>query len=482
MKSSSIQNEIYNVLGGVIRLGVSIATIPMLIYHLGIESYGIWSLTSAVTGVVALAEAGMSTATTVFISQDINSKNQKSLCQTITVSIVISLTISIIAASFLWANSNKIASLFFQLNNTQQISLSKTLELGALIVWAKLMQQVCIGIEQAYQLYITVNIMSTLQLLVVNAGMILLVSFNNSLVILFYWQALISIIFLLGHIFVSASFLKGIKISYNWNGNKAISMVKYSSVVWISSLGSAVFSRADRLVVGSLLSPEILGMYSAITDITTQINGISALPAQPLVPFLSRCSISNRDDLEIIRHKIKQSVELNAFVSLGLGGALITMAPFILDFLLGNKLITIDIIAFTIATTIYSIYSLNAVGYYVLLGINAANICAIIQLSIGLISLLLISIGAKNFGLTGAVLGNSFYLFIYGLTFTSLRYLNIPNISWFKWLFQPLMWFGLVLLVSFFRFPLTTSLIILVIQSLVLTNWIAHQYFKNSHL
>jgi Polysaccharide biosynthesis protein len=66
-----LKNGFYNAAAGAVRVGLAILTIPVLIRLMGVEEYGLWALASAIVGIVTLAEAGLSTATTVFVSQDL---------------------------------------------------------------------------------------------------------------------------------------------------------------------------------------------------------------------------------------------------------------------------------------------------------------------------------------------------------------------------------------------------------------------------
>lgn len=398
------------------------------------------------------------------------------LSQTLTVTIAAMSIMATLAAICLWVGADRITSLFSQLKPLQQVSLSKAFQIGSLVVWARLIQQVLVGIEQAYQNYKLINLVTTIQSLLTSVGMLSIVWIGGQTYELMQWQAFVNILILFSHILITRFLLKDTSIHLRWNGTKALEVVKYSIVVWLSSLGSVLFSRIDRLIVGNILGTHVLGIYAAITDITSQINGISALPVQPLVPFLSRLSSSNIEMLKLRDH-IKKAVEVNTFIALGLGGSMIALAPFLLKVILPHEFDTSYTTIFQIATTIYSLYSLNAVGYYVLFGVKAANVCAIIQLIVGLMSLLSITIGAYHFGLIGAIMGNSLYLCIYGLTFISMKYLNIPNILWIKWIWIPTVLFLLFTVISLLvPFNPIISIAIFSVQTSIIIGWFVANY------
>jgi O-antigen/teichoic acid export membrane protein len=243
-------------------------------------------------------------------------------------------------------------------------------------------------------------------------------------------------------------------------------------MVWLSSLGGALFARADRLIVGSLLGTQILGIYSVMTDITTQINSLSALAVQPLVPRLSNLSAKQNINQHELQSQVKQAFQINSFIALVIGAGLFTFADEILHSFITGILSKQYIVPFCIIIFIYSIYSINGVGYYVLLSLNAADKCMYIQIISSVLSLLLIAVGSTKFGLAGAALGNSGYLLVGLLTVVSMRQLHIPFKEWIKWLQIPLLWFILAIVMNtILPIQLPVRISMLILQTLILSVW-----------
>ena len=215
----------------------------------------------------------------------------------------------------------------------------------------------------------------------------------------------------------------------------------------------------------------------AITNITTQINVLSSLPVQPLVPIVSNYLATEGLGGEGLKQRVKSALQLNGVVSLGMGVILFSFAPMLLSFLVGKGLTDESVTLFRTATVIYSLYSLNAVGYYLLFGLNQVAVCMKINLLSGLFSLLLIYLGTMNFGILGAIVGNIGYLGSLYLATTGLGKVNISMASWLQWLYVPLLWFATALIMSIFiksDFILTT--LFCTLQCMLLSAW----YFKSS--
>lgn len=474
MKNSLLKNGFYNSITGLIKIGLGILVIPILIRLLGIEEYGLWTLASAVVVMVTLAEAGLSTATTVFVSQDLGKKDVDGLSQTLTVTFGAMLILATLAVVALWMGAEPMMNLFPKLGQLQQLKLIQAIQIGGLVVAARLLQQILIGVEQAHQRYDLMNVLNTIQSVLLNVGMLIVVSLGGRTVELMQWQAGIGVVSLFSHIWVVRSLLQSMNLRLSWNQQKAVAVGGYSLMMWLNTLGSMLFSRGDRLIVGSLLGSQMLGVYGGITDITAQINSFSALPVQPLLPTLSNLFGQQNINQRQLEQQLKQATQINGLVALGMGATLITLSPLILKLLFSEQTASQYLTTFCIATAIYALYSCHAVGYYSLLATNAVKTCALIQLLGSLSSLGLIFIGADNFGLTGAILGNLGYLTTFLVTVFGMKRLSVSYSLWFKCLWFPLIWFFMVVLLNF-KLPNDYILrcIIFLTQTTILVTWFA---------
>lgn len=450
--SNLLKNGFYNTVSGIIRIGVGILTIPALIRILGIEEYGLWTLVSAVIGMLTLAEAGLSVSTTVFAAQDIGKGDGEGLSQTLTITFGSMLLLATVAAVITYFLSEFIVSYFPKISESQQQSYTNSLQIGGLVVWTRLLQQVLVGIEQAHQRYDLVNILHTIHSLFVNLGIIVIAWFGGLTVQLMQWQAAMSLTILLSHICIVWLLTRKLNLHISWNNKKAFFVARYSLLNWFTSIGTALFSRADRLILGSVLGAQATGIYSAICSTTGQINLLSALPVQPIIPYLNNIlSGDNLKEASEVKKYIKNLFKINIFLSLGLGALFVSISPLITRFLFpdtGNEYIYV----FCIASVIYGLYASNAVGYYILLSTDKVSSCLVIVGLSGILSLIMIYIGASNFGLLGAIIGNSGYLLTLLLISLGMNQLAIRQDEWLKWLKFPLICFFFIIIINIMIF------------------------------
>lgn len=425
-----LKNSIYNLVGFVLRSGFTFLTIPVLIRLLGIQEYGLWALVSTVLGVLGLAEAGLSVSTTVFISQAIAKEDRQGISQALTAILTGMFIVASVAAFALWAFNWQILSLFPNLDASQRSQAAIALQWGSVVIWAKLLQQVMVGVQQARQRYDLLNIISTIQIVASTSAMLAIAYLGGKIVNLMQLQAITMVLMLLVHLGVAYSLLAPYQIGFSWNWDKAREIFRYSNATWVTSLGSALFQQGDRLIVGSILGTKLLGVYAAITAVTTNISTFSGMSLQPFLPRLSEIAHSNRESLE---SEIKRVVQANFTLVIMLLIPILVLAPWLIFIIFGEYNSEYRL-ALQLAAAAYATYSLNAAGYYALLGLGYATTSMVIALASSVFSLALIGLGAHLWGIRGAAIGNIGYALTVSYMILALKYLNIPLSRWIEWL------------------------------------------------
>jgi hypothetical protein len=90
----------------------------------------------------------------------------------------------------------------------------------------------------------------------------------------------------------------------------------------------------------------------------------------------------------------------------------------------------------------------------------------------GFTSLLLIGIGSSISGLLGAIVGNAGYLGVWGLTYWGMKQLGIPLSLWVKWLYFPILWFILVIILNILiADQIILKLVLSAVQSAIIIGW-----------
>lgn len=433
-----LKNGLYNVISGVLRAGLAFISIPILIQLMGLEEYGLWVLVSSVLGMLLLVDAGLSILATTFVSKDLAKQNQTALSQTLTMILGAMLVLATFVALLLWAGASWFITFFPKLDAIQKQTVVEALHIGAIGVWAQLLQLVLIGVEQAYQRYRVMNLLKSLQWLFLMPGWFAVALSGGRTVALAQWQALVMVLSLATHLWFVYRLTQGCVFKVAFNRQQGMEIFRCSIVNWGSTLGVVLFTKCDRLVVGALLGSSSLGIYSAMVDFTSAINFFSGQMVQPLVPSVSYLmehpDAANKDKLhKIIRH----AVQLNVCTATSIGALILVFTPEILSKLLPGVIDSYTILVFQLLIIFVTLYSFNHTGQFLLYGLRRMTEHAILHTIVGIISFGLIFVGAVYFNLFGAILGNAGYLTALIFPILALRYLGFPARLFWSWIWMP---------------------------------------------
>jgi O-antigen/teichoic acid export membrane protein len=467
-----LKNGIYITLSNVIRAAMGIITIPLLIKTLGIEEYGLWALVYSTVALVFTIEGGVSLAATFFLTRDLNQPSQ--LSPTFSAIAVATLLLAVFAIGITYGGAPYLVNFFSALSPVQAQQAQQAIQWGSLAVGARLLQQVPIGLLQATQQYGIFSLLNLLLAILTTLALVPIALAGGRTLSLMEFFALANVLVLVCYLVVMVRWLRVQNLRFQWQGSRFREFLQYSCFTWLSSLGSLLFQRGDRLIVGKVLDIKTLGIYAAITDITVQINNLSAFPVQPLLPAIGNLWQPPHTDRVALQQVIRQGTQTNALVAVSLGAMLFYVAPQLFSSVTTRLPTAEELLCFRIAIVGYTIYSLNAVAYFALFATGAARILSIIQLSVGSFALFCIFLGVTYSGLLGAAIGNLGYIAITLLTVVSFRQMQIPFQSWLKWLKFPSIWFSLaVALCILLEGALWWQYLLLVLQLGILVVWFA---------
>ena len=449
------RSGLYNIAGALARTAVALATIPLLIRSAGLEEFGVWTLAAALIGLFAIAESALNITTTVQVSRDRAANDDTGLSRTLTLLFTLALGFSVVLALALFLSAETVAQYFPNLTQARRETLAAALQMGSIWLFARLLQQVALGVIQGSQRYGIMNLLLTAQSAGANAGMILIARQGGRTIEFVQCQAVAGAAGLIASSVVALIVLRHNAIKIAWDAKTSKAIGRYGGWTFLTTLGTVVFSQADRVVVGRILGASAEGVYAAITAVAAQINSLSAMPVQPLLPqantFFTAETRRRGERIEFgTEVQIRKALWTSAVVALTLGAALVAFSGRILALILPAQSATAwgNTTAFQAAMVIYALYSMNATGYFLCLGFGAVRATAAIVLASSALTIGLIALGAHTMGVTGAVLGNAGYQVVWLLTFTAMRRARIPARTWMRWILAPLDWFSVSIAAS----------------------------------
>lgn len=423
------KNSFYNILGFITPLLFLLIFTPILIHKMGLENYGLWTITTSTIGLTGIADFGISTMITKYIAENIADNDKNELSATIIIGFVAEIIFGIIFLIILYYYAPNIANLFHSTSIlfTQIIQIIKITSFGSI---PYLLQAAANSIPQGLQRYDLSVYQSIGSQFLKYIAAIYIISVGGSI-----YQIILSTIIVLwivcfiswiiAIILIKSYFIKP-KFVYSRQKNKLL----YAFYSGLSGLGSAIFSYADKIMVASVLSFEAVSYYSIVIGIATKILQLSGAITASLMPATSIWN-SKKNYKYIYNYFINFNffiITLNIIIML----IMIIFSEKFLQLWMGANFTKIAIMPFKILIIIYTIITLNTTSYHIANGMGYSNINAIFGIIGGLLTIGLIKIFGEIWGINGAAMANIGYfitLFIPIIIFIKIIYLNKSTLN-----------------------------------------------------
>lgn len=439
-----MKNNLVNLIGGGSRMLIFLVTIPLLIKFMGLEKYGLWILLTSIGNVAMLLDSGLTGTSMFFVSKSITSQS-KELNKVITSLFLINSIIVLIIISVFASSSGCIRDLFFS-----EISFNISGAIVLIGVYSSILisHNVFIGIIQSYENFLTVNIIKFSFLLLLNSGLVILVYNDFDFFKLTLWMVFCSSLALLFYIRFALYYVKFKNYRWIYSKESFKEVTNFSLNTWLGYAGNVLFNQMDKIILGLIGTPYILGAYAAIISITTYINSLATVGLQPLIPQVAKLYPKlEKNKVEIFKI-FSFSLEFNTAFVFSLGLLMMPFLSYILYGIMDIEKNAVDLpFYFFIAIVIYSLNSLYVPGFYSLMAIKESRTVGRIQFLSAVVALFMVYILGNKYGLLGAIIGNGGFIISYYFNF---KMSHVLKSNYLKWINTIIVYIAIYIIVVFF--------------------------------
>lgn len=384
---------------------LQLALTPFLLRWMGAEEFGLWALVIAITSMGQLASFGAGGATTKHVSADWGAGRRADAVATVRAATTVALAMGLLILALSAWTAVPLASVFFdRMGDTAHVGAA--LFLAVLLLLAQEIDGVFAAAMRGLQRFDLVARVELLGRLASTAAVAILA-----------WHYRTVIPILAGAILLTAC--KAVARAVMVNRLLHVRNAHWPSVErkhlrrvtdfgkwqWMQSIGSTLFSVADRLLVGWYFGAADLARYSICLQVAQSVHLLPAAAMQVLFPWISaNAATSNAPSGTRL---MKWSLASGAFcIVLPLALALIS-GPLLsvwigADFAeLGTRLLQVLLFA-------YGVLAFNIPGHYFLLGLGEARFVSLSNLAAGALSIA-ISITLLPLGLVAFAAGKLGY-------------------------------------------------------------------------
>lgn len=384
-----------------------LAATPWFIEKLGILGYGQWMFLIAIAGLGGIMNAGTGAATIKSVSADIG-RGQGARIETRIRAAVGLATLGggafavLISLVFLLGSD----ALFARMGDSALVTLTGIC--GAVLLWIEQLDNVfgsalkgAERFKKAAQIEVTCRIGQIATLVLVSTVAPTLAALYTTLIATSLLRLAIK----------AKVATDALNVTLGRPSAHALrDMAPFAGWGWMQGLGSALFSTADRLLVGSFLGAAALAQYAICVQLAMQIHTIAVAALSVMFPMISRRIAARAQPAEL--WKVAGLAALAGLVlSTLLAVALLALSPLLLANWLGATSSQLHSLMNWLAVS-YWILALNIVPYYLLLAFNQPKFISLAALGGGLIALATATLGIIHLDQLGAALGKLAYAIV----------------------------------------------------------------------
>jgi O-antigen/teichoic acid export membrane protein len=404
------KNSVYLTVGALLRLALSVISIPLMIRLLGLHRYGIWAVLTSLPMLGGLLEIGLAQTVSRHLAEDYARQDRAAAGRDLATSFLLMTVLGLVGSLGLLISASFLSNLFFP-GSPYRPDAARALALLAGLLLLYFWQHWASAVQAGLRRYGPQAAIETVISTGATLGMLLIASLVSSLTAMAAWLLLVNAAGLLAHVAVLGRLLPRREAQqFRWSWEAAQRLLRFGSMQWLANLGSSLFGYVDRILVNYLLGPDAAGVYAAVTSAASKINQLSAIPLQVLPTWISAAKALSRDS-EIQRIFIR-ATRLNGLAVFLIAAPLMFWAQPLAVLLVGPVHSAAAFPLLRLLALIYGLYSLAGAGFYAAIGIGFPRINALVGILSGALVIFALALLAPALGLAGAAWANCLYILV----------------------------------------------------------------------
>lgn len=273
-KNRDFNNVLFSISSYFITPVVIIITTPMLLKNLGSANYGIWVLINSLINILGISNFGLGNAFIKIGSEYESSENDSMFNQLFSVAFTLSIILSLVIITLTLLFDTFVFPMFFGTSDVN--SILPVIHLIGGVVGLRIINSVISGsymAKQRYDINSKVNIVYNVLTSILFTGLALIYKDIKLLVIFLFIS---TVLLLLINALIAKKVNSNLLFRLRLNRSIFMEIFRYGIYSWLQMIISALNNQADKLVIGSLLGPSVLGYYAVCMQLVIKIHEIPA--------------------------------------------------------------------------------------------------------------------------------------------------------------------------------------------------------------
>jgi O-antigen/teichoic acid export membrane protein len=400
------RNIIFNLIGWVWPICISIFSIPFIVKSLGNDAYGVFAIVSIVAGYLSLLSGPISMGNVRFMAEAYAHEQWSDLREAVRAGLVFNVTLSALGGLIMFLAAEVLARYAFKIPQALVPSSVTVFRLAAFSLFLNGVISALQGIPIAMRRYDIRNQVGLVVGTLNTAAIVLALWWGWGLLGAVWAQVLSSVLGLVLFSLVAWRLLRkhpGSKRRSLVNAAFMRRLAGFSSLLFAGNVAVTIGLQIDRALVGILLGTSAVAFYMVPTKVTERIPGMMSAFTTTLYPLSSEAQATGKVDE--LRHLYHEMVRILLWASAFAAALLIVLSKEFLMLWMGSEFMANSwlVLALLAAGAVW--HSSGTVAYQVSNGMGRADIYLLAAIGTAVFLAVPVLIMAPLWGAPGIAMG-----------------------------------------------------------------------------
>jgi O-antigen/teichoic acid export membrane protein len=404
-KDRVLRNSLFGGIGVLIPLLTTLIFTPFLVKRMGIEGYGLWSISISALGLMGVLEFGLAKAVEKYIAEYRSTGDSDGIPAVMSIGLIFNIVVGIILTIPIYLASAKIAQLF-QSDHLSQDQVSFAIRLTAFGFLPMLVRNTTLAIPRGLQHFELPMYTAALQNVLTSLTALIFSSLGASVGMVVFSTVIIMWLSALGSSIMALRQLAsiGVAIRFRWSSLYFRKMLSFMVFTGLGGIGRQLFTFADRIVVGAVLGLSQAGYYTVTIGIARRYIVFAGEFTRALMPAASSWYASG--DIRKLKQYFRKSTLFVAILNLVVLGVLLAISSPFLRLWMGVEFAAHALQPLRILILIFAVMSITSPAMQMMYGVGKPWINTLVDILSGVGTIWLIPILSSRYGLAGAAWAN----------------------------------------------------------------------------
>ncbi|MDA9355735.1 flippase [Gammaproteobacteria bacterium] len=314
LNSHSISlNIFWNLLGNGTPMLAALFAIPILIDGLGLERFGVLTLSWMVVGYFSLFDLGLGRALTKLVAEKLGREENDELPSLIWTALLLMIVLGIFAAVLVAMLSPWLVHNVLNIPLMLHSETLKTFYLLAFSIPIVIITTGLRGILEAYQRFGYVNVVKIPLGILTFIGPVAVLYFSNSLVPVIAILVIARLISLIAYAVLCLRVEPILKSSFSVCRTMVKPLLSFGGWITVSNIISPLMAQMDRFLIGAVLSMTAVSYYATPHEIITKFLIIPAAMMGVIFPAFATILAKNNEGTGRLYYQVIKSIFLIIF-------------------------------------------------------------------------------------------------------------------------------------------------------------------------